>query len=224
MSVETELQTLTTNVTTLVSNVNTQQSLIDTNRVTWDQTVTDLAALTASVLSGDSVVDADRPTRTATTVSLGLKQNNLSSVDSSSAVTSGDQLRTINNQSIFGTDDLSIIITSTTTIMVKYEDRGTLRDIPSSPHAESDTVTIHHIGLCRFHVRELDENGVLEILEPDDDETCFTAADEVGQWLLAEPAYDLIQAHAMVEHSLRDELDEDEAVRFSAYLTTQGLI
>ena len=79
---------------------------------------------------------------------------------------------------------------------------------------------LHSGAICFFLCLKLNSTTN----EPDDDETCFTSGTLLGQWLLSEPSYDLIQAHALVEHSFRDELNEDEEVRYAAYLTTQGLI
>jgi hypothetical protein len=206
MSVETELQALTTNVTTLVNNVNTQQALINTNKVLWDNAVTDLATLTTEVTISGNVIDSDRPTRTATTVSLALKQDTL---------LSGNNIRTINGSTLLGSTDLVIAITSVSCVVLQYEDRSNLRLDPTTANLVNDTVKVEGLGTFVWYSTTN---------EPDDDETCFTSGTLLGQWQLSEPSYDLIQAHALVEKSFRDELNEDEEVRYAAYLTTQGLI
>jgi len=95
-----------------------------------------------------------------------------------------------------------------------YENRG---DVKNLTPIIGNMVTVEGIGRLNWTATQS---------EPEDDETCFNTdtVGFVGQWLLTLPAYDLIQAHAMVEKSFRNELDEDEELRFSTYLTTKGLI
>jgi hypothetical protein len=139
-------------------------------------------------------------------VSLALKQDTL---------LSGNNIRTINGSTLLGSTDLVIAITSVSCVLLPYEDRSNLRLDPATANLVNDTVKVEGLGSFVWYSTTN---------EPDDDETCFTSGTLLGQWLLSEPSYDLIQAHALVEHSFRDELNEDEEVRYAAYLTTQGLI
>jgi len=203
MSVETELQALTTNVTTLIGNVNAQQALINTNKSSWDGAIVDLATLTASGIVTNNLHIADN---TATNTAIALKQDILES---------GTNIRTINGASILGSTDLIITVTSVSSITVAYDSRNTLRSNPSNPNQINDRVSVEGLGSFMWSTTST---------EPDDDETCFTSVTNLGQWLLNEPHYDLIQAHAMVAEAFRNELDEDEETRFAAYLTTRGVV
>lgn len=95
-----------------------------------------------------------------------------------------------------------------------YESRGDAKNLSPSL---GDMINIAHIG--RFNWYPTQD-------EPEDDETCFNTdtVGFVGQWLLVLPCYDLLEAHALVLNSFRNELDEDEELRFSTYLTNQGVM
>lgn len=79
-----------------------------------------------------------------------------------------------------------------------YEARGTLRSLTGDKAA---TAIVEGLGLF---------NWLAGSTEPDDDETCFAATG--GRWLLAAPAWDLIQAYGMADHEVTEErLDVVEA-------------
>lgn len=197
-----ELALLNTAHTNLTNIIVTDHATFQSAKSGYDATK---AAFDVLVTEIDNTLDADKPISAAASTALGQKQASL---------VSGTNIKTINNQSLLGSENISIVVTSTTTIVVQYDDRANLRLDPVDPNQVNDTITVKHIGMVRW---------VNTVEEPDDDETCFTSATGLGQWILSEPHYDLIQAHAMVEKSFRDDYDEDEPYRFAAYLTSQGI-
>lgn len=203
MSIEQEIADLTTAATSLNTAVGQSKTILDNASTAFAATTARVDALP----NVENTADVDKPVSSATQTALNDKQDELES---------GTNLRTINGNSLLGNTDLSITVLATVYIVVQYDDR---RDVCDSTYLASrilnNTIIVRHIGTLRWT-----ENT----LEPDDDETCFTADDLSGQWVLAEPHYDLLAAHAMVDKAFRDELHEDELNRFTDYLTTQGLI
>jgi hypothetical protein len=204
MTIETEVATLTTSTTALLNAVAAQQITVDAAVVTFTASIN---TINNELNNVDNTSDADKPVSTATATSIATKQGTL--VD-------GVNISTINGVSVLGGSPLVIARSPTSLAKIHYEDRNTLTSdpiLPNLPNVVDDSVIVEGIGLLVWH-STLDE--------PDDDETCFSTPS--GQWLLHLPEFDLLSAWAIVEDSVRDELDEDEEIRFNSYLTTQGVI
>jgi hypothetical protein len=196
MTIESEVAGLTTTAQNLFNAATTSKTAVD-----------DAVALFAATTSRvddelnnvDNTADLDKPVSDDTATALGLKQDTL--VD-------GTNISTVNGVSLLSGTPLVIERSATSLSERAYEDRGVLRGL--APQVD-DSVLVEGLGLFMF-VSSQDE--------PDDDETCFTTAS--GQWLLSVPAFDLTDAMGMYEEAIRDELDEDENIRFEAYLTETG--
>jgi hypothetical protein len=147
----------------------------------------------------DNTSDLDKPISTAASTALASKQDTL---------VSGVNFSTVNGQSMLSGQPLVIQRSATSLTALDYEDRELLRAL--TPEVD-DSVVVEGLGLFMF----VDSQA-----EPDDDETCFTTSS--GQWLLSVIAFDLYEAMALVESAIRDELDEDEPIRFEAYLQSTG--
>jgi hypothetical protein len=204
MTIETEVATLTTSTTALLNAVAAQQITVDAAVVTFTASIN---TINNELNNVDNTSDEDKPVSTDVQTALDTKQLTL---------VSGTNISTINGVSILGGGPLVIARSPTSLEKIQYEERGTLNYdpvLPNLPNVVDDSIIIEGIGLFIWHIT-LDE--------PDDDETCFSTPS--GQWLLHLPEYDLLSAWAIVEDSVRDELDEDEEIRFNNYLTTQGVI
>jgi hypothetical protein len=196
MTIESSVAALTDATTLLTGAVAAQQTSIEVAVAQFS----DITAIVNSQLDNvDNTSDTDKPVSDATVTALGLKQDTL--VD-------GLNISTVNGQSLMGGQPLVIQRSATSLSFVSYEDRGGLRSL--SPQAD-DSVVVEGLGLFMF----FDSQD-----EPDDDETSFNT--ELGQWLLTAIAYDLYEAMALDEAAIRDELDEDEPLRFEAYLQSTG--
>jgi len=196
MTIESEVAGLTATAQNLFNAATTSKTAVD-----------DAVALFAATTSRvddelnnvNNTADADKPVSDDTATALGLKQDTL--VD-------GTNISTVNGVSLLSGTPLVIERSATSLSERAYEDRGVLRGL--TPQVD-DSVLVEGLGLFMFASSQD---------EPDDDETCFTTAS--GQWLLSVPAFDLTDAIGMYEEAIRDELDEDENIRFEAYLTETG--
>jgi hypothetical protein len=191
MTIETEVAALTSATTSLTDAVAVQQASVDAARVLF-------AATTATVDNDlnlvDNTADADKPVSTATQTALDAKQLTL---------ISGDNISTINGQSILGGVPLVVERSPTSLVYLAYDQRGTLKLDPTAgnqPNAVDDSVIVEGLGMFMW---------VDTQLEPDDDETCFSTP-STGQWLLVTPAFDLIEAYELVEDAYVDEFIEDQ--------------
>jgi hypothetical protein len=195
MTIESEIADLTAAVT--------EQTLAVQNNqlVTTNAQATALATKNrVDALDGvDNTSDADKPVSVASLAAISLKQDTL---------VSGTSIKSINTISLLGSGDLTVLSAPTSIRYLRYEDRGDLRVVGVPAPLADDSTVVEGLGLFQF---------IDSTLEPDEDETCFTASDNSGQWLLAVPAYDLISAIDLNEYTFRDELDEDEVTRLSAY-------
>jgi hypothetical protein len=196
MTIESEVAGLTTTAQNLFNAATTSKTAVD-----------DAVALFAATTSRvddelnnvDNTADLDKPVSDDTETALGLKQDSL---------VNGLNISTVNGVSLLSGTPLVIERSATSLSERAYEDRGVLRGL--TPQVD-DSVLVEGLGLFMFASSQD---------EPDDDETCFTTAS--GQWLLRVPAFDLTDAMGMYEEAIRDELDEDENIRFEAYLTETG--
>jgi hypothetical protein len=202
MATTEELIAALTTATTALSTAVIAQQLIVADAV--DQFADTIDRVANELDNVDNTSDFDKPLSDAAVTALNLKANI-------------DDLVTINGQSIVGGTPLVIERSKTELETLTYENRGNLRT-PTLPLASvDDSVVIEGIGLLIF---------VQSTLEPDDDETCFTAVDPVtsipfGQWLLNVAAPDLQSAWATDDRNFRDELDEDETSRLTPFFVTK---
>jgi hypothetical protein len=205
VTIESDVAQLVTDVGTLVSDVTIQQSAVN-------DAVSNFAATTARVDAlplVENTSDLGKPISTAAQTESDTKQDTL---------VSGTGIKTINGGSLLGAGNITIATLSTVAMVMTYEQRSLLSDASHvGEELEGNTMIVEGIGALRWTFSDIADR------EPDDDETCFTGSNNDGQWLLYEPAYDLIQAHALVEKSFRNDFDEDENDRFAAYLVTQGI-
>jgi hypothetical protein len=194
MSIEAEVALLTSAVQAQTSAVVSQQLTV-TNAIIAIASTTSRVNALAEV---ENTSDADKPVSTATAASIALKQDILDSTN----------IKTVNGLSLLGTGNVIIPRGATSLTALDYDSRGTLRDIPVTEYLLDDSVVIEGLGLFMF---------VSTQLEPDDDETCITAAGTTGQWILKTPAYDLLAAYSLIDDEIRDEFQETESIRFSTY-------
>ena len=197
MTIETEVAALTTSTTALTNAVGVQQTAV-TNAVAG------FAATTARVNALNNVnntADAAKPVSTAAQTALDTKQATL---------VSGLNIKRVNGVDLTGGGDIVIVRSATSLNRVLYENRGTLRETTSQV---DDATMVEGLGLFMWTNTQL---------EPDDGETSFNTpavgAIPAGQWLLHAPAWDLIDAWNQIEQVIIDDLREDEALRFAAYL------
>lgn len=196
MTIETSVASLTTATNTLTAAVAAQQASVS---AAVSQFADVIATVTTELNNVDNTADVDKPSGTETIAALALKQATL---------VSGVNFSTVNGQSMLTGQPLVIQRSATSLTSLEYEDRSLLRVL--APEVD-DSVVVEGLGLFMF---------VDSLAEPDDDETCFTTSG--GQWLLSVIALDLYEAMALVESAVRDELDEDEPIRFEAYLQSTG--
>jgi hypothetical protein len=197
MTIETEVAALTTATTSLTDAVLTQQASVDAARA--------LFAATSSTVENDlnlvdNTADADKPVSTATQTALDAKQLTL---------ISGDNISTINGQSILSGVPLVVERGATSLATLAYDQRSTLKLDPTGGNPANvvdDSVVVEGIGLFMW---------VATQLEPDDDETCFSTPSS-GQWLLVTPAFDLLAAYELVEDAYIDEFIEDQYIAAQA--------
>jgi len=195
MTIETEVAALTTSTTDLVTAVGLQQIAVAAAVAIFEDTTSRVDALNLV----DNTTDADKEVSTAQQTALDAKQPTLDA----------NNIKTVNGVTLLGVGNVVVPRGPTSLNALEYENRATLRAVPASPRLLDDSVVIEGLGLFMWTDNQY---------EPDDDETCFT--DNLGQWLLSVPAYDLLSAMALVEDSYRDDLDEDESTRFAAYFAT----
>jgi len=191
MSLEIAVAALATSTTALTTAVGVQQSAVVAAVAKFDATTTRVNALNLV----ENTADLSKPASNATITELAKKQNTL---------VSGVNISTVNGQSLLGGEPLVIARGATSLNRVAYNDRGTLRTTTSQL---DDSTLVEGLGLFMWiNTQE----------EPDDDETCFNTS--AGQWLLAAPAWDLIDAWNSVEQNITDDWREDEPARFAEYL------
>jgi hypothetical protein len=190
MTIESAVAALTASTTALTTAVGTQQLAVTAAVGNFTATTNRVNALN----NVNNTADADKPVSTATVAAIALKQATL---------VSGINISTVNGQSLLGGSPLIIERSATSLNRVTYDNRATLRAL--SPQLDDSTM-IESLGLFMW---------INTKLEPEDDETCFNTAN--GQWLLRVPAWDLLDAWALHEQSITDDLREDESLRFAAY-------
>lgn len=195
MTIESSVSGLTTSTTALIAAVAVQQSTVTT-------AVGAFTAITSRVSAGlnlvDNTADANKPVSAAQQSALDTKQATL---------VSGSNISTVNGLSLLSGAPLVIQRSATSLNNVSYDNRAFLRTL--SPQVDDSTV-IPSLGLFMW---------VASKDEPDDDETCFTTG--AGQWLLQAPAFDLLEAWAMIENSALNDFMEDEPARFAAFTKTR---
>jgi hypothetical protein len=196
MTIEAAVADLTTATNSLTSAVALQQESVVAAVGEFEDVI---STVNTQLNNVDNTADLDKPISTATSIALDSKQATL---------VSGVNFSTVNGQSILDGQPLVIQRSATSLTALEYEDRASLRAL--TPEVD-DSVVVEGLGLFMF----VDSQA-----EPDDDETCFTTSG--GQWLLSVIALDLYEAMALVEAAIRDELDEDEPIRFEAYLQSTG--
>lgn len=191
MTIESAVAALTASTTALTTAVGVQQIAVTAAVENFTATTSRVNALN----NVNNTADADKPVSTATVAVFALKQDKL---------VSGLNFSTVNGQSLLGGSPLVIARSATSLNSVAYDNRGTLREL--SPQLDDSTM-IESLGLFMW---------INTKSEPDDDETCFNTPD--GQWLLRVPAWELLDAWALHEQSITDDLREDESLRFAAYI------
>lgn len=107
----------------------------------------------------------------------------------------GLNLSTVNGISLLSGTPLVVERSATSLVSLNYESRGSLRSPANPLPVKDDSVVIEGLGLFMY---------VGSTVEPDDDETCFTAKDPVsaapiGQWLLRVPSFEWQDAHLQLE-------------------------
>lgn len=196
--------TIEAEVALLTSAVQLQTAAVATQQIAVTGAVSAIAATTTRVNALSAVqntADADKPVSTAQSAAISLKQNVLDS----------SNLKTVNGLTLLGTGNVIIPRGATSLTALDYSNRSSLRNVPTVAYLLDDSVVIEGLGLFMF---------VTTQLEPDDDETCITAAGTSGQWILTVPAYDLLAAYRLIDDEIRDELDEAEPLRFAAYIAS----
>lgn len=192
MTIEQSVAALTSATTALTTAVGVQQASV-TNAVAEFLSVTNRVNEHLNLV--DNTTDLQKPVSIATALALSLKQSTL---------VSGQNISTVNGQSLLGGEPLVIERSATSINKIAYDDRGNLRS--ATPQVDDSTM-VEGLGLFMW---------VNSKLEPDDDETCFTTS--TGQWLLHAPAWDLIEAWNLHETAINEDWREDEANRFATYL------
>jgi hypothetical protein len=114
---------------------------------------------------------------------------------------------------------LALLIASSPTSLTSalYDSRAALRNPVDPQPIAGDALILEYLGLFQFYTT---------VVEPDDDETCFTANDTVtglpyGQWRLRVPAYEWTEAHEKIEfralEEWRDDMDSTMALLLIEY-------
>jgi hypothetical protein len=202
MTIETEIALLTTSTTNLTTAVVAQQTSVD-------EVITDFAATTTKVTTElnlvDNTADADKPISTDTQTALDTKQPTL---------VSGDNISTINGESILSGSPLVIARGQVEIPLLQYEDRANLRTPVAPEPSTGDVVNIPNLGQLQY-------TSSFDYF--DDDETVFEVVSSsdgvtpIGQWYLAIPAYEWLESQKMFENALLWEWMEDESTRHSTF-------
>tara|TARA_R110000803_G_scaffold67584_1_gene129300 strand:- start:596 stop:1195 length:600 start_codon:yes stop_codon:yes gene_type:complete len=182
--------TIETEVAALTSSTSALVTAVGVQQTAIVSAVAGFAATTATV---DGLVpDADKPLSSATVTEL------LKYVETT-------ELATINGLPI--NTGLALLIASSPTSLTSalYDSRAALRNPVSPQPIAGDALILEYLGLFQFYV---------STVEPDDDETCFTANDTVtglpyGQWRLRVPAYEWTEAHEKIEFRALEEWRDD---------------
>jgi hypothetical protein len=178
------LEELTDAITLQTSAVATQQTQVNSVISAFAATTTRVDELTAV----ENTADADKPLSLAAIAEF---ENYVETA----------QLATINGLPI--NTGLALLIASSPTSLTSalYDSRDALRNPVGPQPIAGDALILEYLGLFQFYV---------STVEPDDDETCFTANDTVtglpyGQWRLRVPAYEWTEAHEKIEMSALEE-------------------
>lgn len=190
MSIESEIAALTTSTTALIAAVGAQQITVTDAISAFNSVITKVNTELNLV---DNTSDIDKPVSTLTQNLLDEKQETL---------VSGVNISTVNGLSLLEGEPLVIARSATSLNRVTYDNRGSLR---SSVSEIDDSTMVESLGLFMF----VDTQE-----EPDDDETCFTAA--TGQWLLQTPAFDLTEALTTIESAVIDDYIETWIKEYNA--------
>jgi hypothetical protein len=202
MTIETEVAALTTATNLLTSAVAVQQGSVDAARALF-------AATTSTVDNDlnfvDNTPDVDKPVSDATLAAIAAVNDASATglATKQATLISGDNISTINGQSILSGTPLVVERSPTSLVSLAYDLRGTLKYDPAPGNPQNvvdDSVVVEGLGTFMW---------VNTQLEPDDDETCFSTPSS-GQWLLVVPAFDLLAAYELVEDALIDEFIEDQ--------------
>jgi len=189
MTIETQVAALTASTTALITAVGAQQVTVDDAILAFNAAI---LTVNNDLNNVNNTSDENKPVSIAQQIKFDELQPTL---------VSGGNISTINGVSVLEGGDLVIARSPTSLSSLPYESRGTLGYDPVSPNLPNvvdDSVVVEGIGLFMW-VDTTDE--------PEDDETCFTTPS--GQWLLAQPAFDFIEAYALIEKSIIDEVVED---------------
>jgi hypothetical protein len=176
----------------------TAQAILSKQAV--DTAVAAFASTTQVV--ADIVPDADKPISTFVAEALATKQATL--VD-------GENISTVNGVSLLSGDALVIARGAVEMPVLDYENRADLRTPVLPIPLNGDVVNIPNLGIFQF-------KASFDYVE--DDEMVFVAVDPadglnpgslIGQWVLANPAYQWIEAQKMFENSVISDFQEDES-------------
>jgi len=213
MSLETAISTLTTASTALTTEVATSKTNLDTATTALNTATTTFQATTTKVDAlnlVDNTSDVDKPISTAGAAANTQLQTNIDQglATKQDTLVSGSTIVTLNGESLLGSGDIIIARSATSLSSQTYDNRGQLR--LESPVID-DSVVVEGIGMFQW----VDTQE-----EPDEDITCFSTytVGHVGQWLLAIPAVDYIDATLLLNKSLLARHATEEPARFAAYL------
>jgi len=205
--------------------VTTNQDIID-SLVVLDQSVQDQ---TAEANSTKTAVEDLTSEYSATKVTVDTELNNVdntadidkelsqASIDEfatkQDVLVSGVNISTVNGETLLSGSDLVIERSATSLRTLIYTSRGDLRTPQEPLPVEDDSVIVDFIGQFIY---------VETLIEPDEDETCFTSVHPntgvpIGQWLLTLPHPDYLDAVGLFEDSILEDYMEDEELRFQAF-------
>ena len=204
MSVETEVASLTTATTNLTAAVALQQTGLNTSVASFDAAVINFNTVSTALSNVDNISDADKPLSDLAISGLAGKQETL---------VSGSNISTINGVSILGGDALVIARGRVEIPVLPYADIGTLRTPVTPVPTDGDVVNIPHLGLFQFTSivqYQDDEETALDVFDPSDGVT------RIGQWYLANPSYEWLEAQKLFEYAVMYEWMEDETVRHNS--------
>jgi hypothetical protein len=191
MSIETELQTLTSTLTTLTTNVSIKQTGVNTAVALIADTVNKVNTELNLV---DNVADADKEVSTPQQTAIALKQNTL---------VNEVNIASVNGQSLLGGGQLVVARGQVEMPVIDYDDRANLRS-PIAPVPDTgDVVNIHHLGMFQYI-------ALADYTDPyfEDDEMVYDAVDPVdgvtliGQWVMTIPGHGFIEAQELFEKAI----------------------
>ena len=109
--------------------------------------------------------------------------------------------------------DAAVINFNTVSTALSNADIGTLRTPVTPVPTDGDVVNIPHLGLFQFTSiaqYQDDEETALDVFDPSDGVT------RIGQWYLANPSYEWLEAQKLFEYAVMYEWMEDETVRHNS--------